>query len=413
MVCFAAVEGRILFSSNESVIFIILGGSIVWPLGYFAVSRCKFMPQATTMQAIAIATFSAFALFSAAFSPETIKSTVYAVMTILAICICLQFHTNLDIAGYEKGLGIYSIPTSAFLLWETYVNYIGGGYASGRLTFVDAALNPNAIALISMSVLLSSMMLRSLVWRWSIFSAALIPLLMTRSRASAIGAIIGLVIVFIVRTKAATGKTKIMVLLLVALVITGGAIFSETVTGAGSEFFSLHDRHRGIDSGATGRIHVWKEVWGLFLDNPILGVGFRAHEGLLKAGSSSHQGYLALLAEVGIFGFMAVMYLVSSGILTLWGAVKRSDLVYSHSVPFGLAIGYLFIGMFERYMINVGNPTSLLFLLAITIPKVSPTPGRFPSLTVGNDSVTVGEILENTSVPCTHRERYITYEATP
>lgn len=373
MVCLAAIEGRILFSSNENVIFIILGASIVWPLGYFAVSRCKFMPQATTMQTIAIAVFSAFALFSAAFSPETNKSTAYAVMTILAICICLQFHTNLDISGYEKGLGIYSIPTSAFLLWETYVNYTGGGYATGRLTFIDASLNPNAIALISMSVLLSSMMLRSLLWRWSIFSAALIPLLMTRSRASAVGAIIGLVIVFIVRTKAATGRTKVAVLLLVGLIIICGAIFSQTVTGAGSEFFSLHDRHRGIDSGATGRIHVWKEVWGLFLDNPIFGVGFRAHEGLLRAGSSSHQGYLALLAEVGIFGFMAVMYLVGSGILTLWGAVKRPDLVYAYSVPFGLALGYLFIGMFERYMINVGNPTSLLFLLAITVPTISST----------------------------------------
>ncbi len=374
MVCFAAIEGRILFPRNESAIFLTLGGSIVWPLGYFAVSRCKFMPTATTMQTLAIALFSAFALFSAAVSPETTKSTVYAVMTVLAICICLQFHTNLDTAGYEEGLVLYAVPTSAFLIWETYVNYTGGGYSNGRLTFVDASLNPNAIALVSMSVLLSSMMIRSSLWRWSIFSVALIPLLMTRSRASAVGAIIGLVIVFIVRTKAATGKTKVMILLLVGLAIIGGLTFSETVTGAGSEFFSLHDRHRGINSGATGRIHVWKEVWGLFMDNPILGVGFRAHEGLLRAGSSAHQGYLALLAEIGIFGFLAVMYLVGSGILTLWGAVKRPNLVYSYSVPFGLALGYLFIAMFERYMINVGNPTSLLFLLAITIPPIPSTP---------------------------------------
>ncbi len=260
---------------------------------------------------------------------------------------------------------------SVFLAWETYVNYLLGGYDSGRLVFVDSSMNPNAVALVCMSVLLSSMMIRNSVWRWSIFSGALIPLLMTHSRASALGAIIGLVALFVVRTKAASSRTKVMVFVLLGLAVAFGMVFSESVTGIGSDFFSLRDRHRGIDSGATGRIYAWKETWKLFEDNPVLGVGFRAHEYYLRVASSSHQGYLALLAEIGIFGFLAVMYLVGSGIWTLSKAVNDAELVYTHSVLLGLVLGYLFIGFFERYMLNVGNPTSLLFLVAITVPALS------------------------------------------
>jgi|CXWL01.1.fsa_nt_gi O-antigen ligase len=371
-VFFAAIEGRSVFSTNETLAFAALGCSIVWPLSYFALSRRRFLPRVGQRQLIAIIIFSVFALLSATISPEMIKSTLYAVMTIFAILIAMQFNTNLNTTQYERGLTIYSSLMSVFLLWETYVNYKWSGIdRGGRLAFGDASLNPNAIALVGMSVLLSSMMIRNSIWRWTVFSAALFPIVMTRSRASALGALIGLAVIFIARTKAASRRTKVMVFLLLGLAAILGTIFSESVTGVSSDFFSIHDRHRGIDSGATGRIYAWKETWNLFVNNPVLGVGFRAHEYYLTVATSSHQGYLALLAEIGIFGFLSVMYLIGSGIQTLLRCVNNSELVYTHSVLLGLVLGYLFISFFERYLLNVGNPTSLLFLVAITIPRLS------------------------------------------
>jgi len=98
-------------------------------------------------------------------------------------------------------------------------------------------------------------------------------------------------------------------------------------------------------------------------------VGFRAHEFLLKADSSSHNGYLATLAEVGILGFFGVLFLVARGLSLLWVGSREPGPGFSQSILFGLCVGYLLLAVFERYLINVGNPTSLLFLVAIMRPR--------------------------------------------
>ena len=96
------------------------------------------------------------------------------------------------------------------------------------------------------------------------------------------------------------------------------------VQDVGSVLWPKHS-DRGISSGATGRVMAWKWTWDLFVHNPVLGVGFRAHEYLLKADSSSHNGYLATLAEIGVLGFLGVLFLVARGLKLLWaGSESRA-----------------------------------------------------------------------------------------
>jgi O-antigen ligase len=118
----------------------------------------------------------------------------------------------------------------------------------------------------------------------------------------------------------------------------------------------------------------WKWTWDLFVHNPVLGVGFRAHEYLLKADSSSHNGYLATLAEIGVFGFLGALFLVARGLRLLWTSSREPGSGFSQSILFGLCVGYLLLAVFERYLINVGNPTSLLFLVSIMRPGVMEGP---------------------------------------
>ena len=106
-------------------------------------------------------------------------------------------------------------------------------------------------------------------------------------------------------------------------------------------------------------------TWEMFLHNPVLGVGFRAHDQILKVDSSAHNGYLATLAEVGIVGFLAVVYLVLRGLRQLWVSTKDPERMFGSSVLLGVAVAYLLLAVFERFLINVGDPTSLLFLLCI------------------------------------------------
>jgi O-antigen ligase len=123
------------------------------------------------------------------------------------------------------------------------------------------------------------------------------------------------------------------------------------------------------------------------MNNPLTGVGFRAHEKYFSGmeGASSHNGYLATLAEIGLIGFIGNILLIFTGFLKLWRRVRDPLLAYSYSILLGLGCGYLFLAMFERYLINIGNPTSLLFLLCVTLP---------PDSMVGSDGALTSTIVQ-------------------
>jgi len=153
------------------------------------------------------------------------------------------------------------------------------------------------------------------------------------------------------------------------LIVVGvSVLYGEVVFKALDGMYGLSRTDRGFGSGATGRVEAWKWTWELFARNPILGVGFRSHEFLLKTDSSSHNGYLATLAEIGILGFLGLLFLVARGLGLLWAGSRQEGTGFSQSILFGLCIGYLLLAIFERYLINVGNPTSLLFLISIMRP---------------------------------------------
>jgi len=168
------------------------------------------------------------------------------------------------------------------------------------------------------------------------------------------------------------------------------AYYGDVVIRGLTGFFAIDDRYRGLDSGGTGRFETWNAAWNLFLSHPILGVGFRVHETLLKMNTSAHNGYLALLAEIGLIGFAAALYFTLTGLWRIWRRSQDPSQTYSYSVLLGLACGYFVLAVFERYFINVGNPTSLLFLLSILGPSLSPSksvPAVLPEQTNDQDGI--------------------------
>ena len=97
----------------------------------------------------------------------------------------------------------------------------------------------------------------------------------------------------------------------------------------------------------------------MFLQNWLFGVGFRQHERYMFLNQSTHNGYLAVLAEVGIIGAVPLFYFVIKGIKLLAENAKERKLEIS------FVISYLIVCIFERYYINIGNPVSLLFVYFI------------------------------------------------
>ncbi len=354
----------------NSTLEIIMLASLFWPAGYFLLSRCRFVPGGFTSGTIAgLVVFGLCCGLSSFGSRAALESINYTVLTILTVLVVLQFNTNLDARHYETALKSYAVLMAALVSGFAAYDYMPGSRLGGG----KGILNPASFALVTMSVLIAAMAIRRAIVRVPILVAMGTVIFLTGARASAVAALFGLAVTMVSRRRIAGARGNA---LLVFCVIVGAALtafYGDVVIRGLMGFFAIDDRYRGLESGGSGRLETWNAAWNLFLSHPLLGVGFRVHETLLKINTSAHNGYLALLAEIGLIGFAAALYFTLTGMWRIWRRSQDPSQTYSYSVLLGLASGYFVLAVFERYFINAGNPTSLLFLLSILGPSLSPS----------------------------------------
>lgn len=77
-----------------------------------------------------------------------------------------------------------------------------------------------------------------------------------------------------------------------------------------SELFLLNDSNRGINSGFSGRFDNWVDGFLLFLESPIVGVGLND-----PVAAYTHNGYLKIMAQFGIFYSLLMFYVLFSSSL--------------------------------------------------------------------------------------------------
>src|SRR5262245_28272347 len=360
--------GKLDTETGRSFGMELLAGALVWPLAYFAVSRNRFVPYFPPIGAsLALATFVVFCGLSSIVSRAGYESIGYTALTAVTFWIVLQFNTNLTTEQVERGLKLYAGLMAVLLVGFAVYYYVPGS----RLGLGKSVLNPNAVALVAMSPFLAAMAIRLLPLRLVVMGVLGTVIVLTGSRAAAVASLAGVLVVYMVRLRQSgtRGLGAALVCLLIGMPIA--AYCFDPLIRAVDQFFVIHDRYRGLESGASGRFETWAVVWDLFLSNPVIGVGFRAHESLLKVNTSAHNGYLALLAEIGLVGFAGALYLTLSGLHRAWRRMKMQSENHTMSVLVGFSCGFFALAMFERYFINVGNPTSLLFLLSILSPAVT------------------------------------------
>ena len=99
-----------------------------------------------------------------------------------------------------------------------------------------------------------------------------------------------------------------------------------------------------------------------------------AHEFYPGLELGSHNGYLSLLAETGIVGTIPVLILFVLGLAELIRQARAGKFV--GKVGTSLVVAYLFHCFFERYVINFGNPTSILVIVFLFVPRTRGCTGR-------------------------------------
>jgi len=357
----------ILFALNLAVDAPMLGLviALIWllPLALFAKGSRFLMAPVFYEQSylfMLVIIFLATIIFTSPLSLDPATSFQYSLVTVAGLILCGGVWSLIQ--GQEvKILAAFSLSGTTILALIYHFTYISGSR-------FGTIRNPNGIGLILLGLALSSFGLKSKIATVSVITVCFVMILATGSRSALIGTCIALIAYAVIGS---FKRLDSVVLLLVISIVAGAVIYyhQDEVKGWTGSALSLEDRNRGTGSGYSGRLDLWRDAYELWLTSPVFGVGYRAHEfadAFSARSLSSHNGYLSTLAETGIVGAIPLFLLYLSGGYRLAKRAIRGCIV--SRIGFGMLVGYLFVAVFERYLINFGTPTSILVNMFVLMP---------------------------------------------
>ncbi len=252
---------------------------------------------------------------------------------------------------------------------------IDGNFVYGRFM---GRLGPNYWGGACAYALLAALVIRRMPLRALTILGLLGVLALSQNRSSMIAVVAGCLVALLLAWLRGDARDR---LLLMLGVVVAGAVLVPLAPTIATDVLMIDDPRRGIDSGGTGRSEAWAEAWQVFVDHPLLGVGYRHHEQYITAASSAHEAYLATAADMGVIGVCLYLGLV------LVGLVQGFRVAYRHRSPgyatlLAIIAAYAVQGFAEQRAINFANSVSLMFLVAfafvITAPPAKPGAGVAP-----------------------------------
>lgn len=252
----------------------------------------------------------------------------------------------------------------------------------GLVRFEPLGMHPNLSglvygggALLFFQSFLVSTSLRKKVFSLAVVTMCLGLVLAASARASLLA--LGLTGAVATLLLAGRGSNRVrMALAVSALIVLAIGVFkADAIASYLTIILDLDSRTRGVNSGATGRADIWRDGIELVFSDPVLfltGRGVRA-AGPEVIGFPVESSYINLALENGVvFGLSIALTFV----VTAWRALRRSiqaGLVNPALLISGLMLLFVLTqSIFNRYLIAVGNPFSLLTLMLLLRLNLSP-----------------------------------------
>ena len=194
-----------------------------------------------------------------------------------------------------------------------------------------------------------------------------------RASLLALGVTVAIAVLLIAWRGSRRARTALGLAAIGVLVI--GLVKASAIAGYLSTILDLDSPTRGTASGATGREDLWRDGIELVFSDPVLfftGRGVRA-AGPEVIGFPVESSYINLALEHGVVlgGLIALAFL-----FTAWRALRRGfEAGAMNPVLFlsGLMLLFALVqSVFNRYLIAVGNPFSLLVLLLLLRLNLGP-----------------------------------------
>lgn len=336
----------------------------------------KEMLSAGEMLAVTICVFSAGAGLIT-FSPNTLVYTLVFGVVFVSIGFlrrAIPLNSVLEICAYAFVAAIFTILATDF---STYLRGLSGEVinGSGLLRFRPLGLHPNLSGFLfgaGAILLYRTGTQKSGINRFLLRLAALISfsfVLAASARAGLVAVLAAFLITKILSYQFRIKRMSPVQLLSLGLLGVAMVITIVTKIDVISEYsvriLDLNNPLRGLDSGATGRVDLWirslSELQSRGFIELFFGSGLRSSSGL-QIGYSTESSYFTLLLEHGIW--LATLCVFGFGtILVRMCRRPNSSPATNYIGTVALLLAFAMVqSVFNRYLLAVGNPFSILLI---------------------------------------------------
>jgi exopolysaccharide production protein ExoQ len=367
----------LIFSNDEgsAVLFQILGVTL------FSLSAAMFLlsaPGVITMAPIdaVILFLVALSYLAGTFSQDdySLGYTTVFLVAYVSVIVITQRTTAEELVATIRLSTVAILVLVAITFGSTLLTSLMPG-SSHRWELREApfGMHPNLAGFVYGGFLVIAANSNLLKWRYDkILTPAIIAFcLAIMTVASARGGLLAVVLALAVyvANELTKGKRSIGYVLAVGVaVVVLSTIYWRDIASYATEMFDLDSRQRGFESGGTGRFEIWhngidyiaSRSWQVFI-----GSGFRTAG---QMGFPVESSYINIAIESGIF--MVVIVLINFLSILLRSYRKQASGSAFHRLAFYALLFALFQSVFNRYLIAIGNPFSLMVLLIAS--KASP-----------------------------------------
>jgi O-antigen ligase len=305
-------------------------------------------------------------------------SRIGAVALYLVLAAVIAMHP-----GRERLLAV-ALPTLAVILAATFVvsALVFPHWHWGRLKPAD--MQPNWWGEVLVAVIFGACFVSTRVVRYGLQLLALVAIVVVQSRSALLAALpLTLMSVWLRETPRRMIVGAVVLLVVVApplltldLLAAERSWLQRGVDFVANDIFLLNDPHRGLDSGATGRLDGWLVALELAWAHPLLGVGFGRASPVVAAetGTSLHNGHLMMLVDTGIVLYGIIVMVV---IATFAAGLRRDRRIFAT-----MLFGFVLVMFVQPRAINA-NVMSMLGWMSLVfvwlLPSAHATAAERPS----------------------------------
>jgi exopolysaccharide production protein ExoQ len=200
---------------------------------------------------------------------------------------------------------------------------------------------------------------------------SIVVMLATSARAGLVALLISALICIAFELRLSRRTVSRLVLIVVPLGLIAGFVEGHSIANYLYQLLEVGSKQRGLGSGGTGRVEIWRFGIATVFSNPALlafGNGLRN-----DLNFSTESSYIQILFDSGLFvGALVIGTFIAAPLKALW--LSRTSPA-SNRPTFLVCTLFVFLlvqSIFNRYLLAIGNPMSLIALMLVVSLSLFP-----------------------------------------